>query len=345
MFVDEATIHVKAGNGGDGSRSFRREKYVPKGGPDGGDGGHGASIIFVADPETNTLLDFAGRHHYRAEHGEKGSRQKCTGKTGEDMLVKVPVGTLVHDLDNELLIADMDEPGKLVTVAKGGRGGRGNVHFKSSVNQTPQHAEPGEPGQERNLRLELKLMADVGLAGFPNAGKSTLISACSAARPKVADYPFTTLAPNLGIVELDPERRFVMADIPGLIEGAAQGAGLGHEFLKHIERCKIIIHLVELYPANEKSPVDNYWTIRRELETYSPKLAEKRQVIAVNKLDLLEDDAHLQAVRDALPGETIHAISGATRQGLGELLEDVWRELQEARKQPAESNQKQSSIS
>src|SRR5439155_23213278 len=254
MFVDEATIHVKAGDGGNGCVSFRPEKYVPKGGPDGGDGGNGGSIVLVADVNKNTLLHFAGRHHWRAAKGEAGMGKKMYGKSGEDLVIQVPPGTLVHDIDHQILIADLDAPEKRVVIAQGGKGGRGNWHFKNSVNQTPRYAEPGTEGQERNLRLELKLIADVGLVGMPNAGKSTLLSVISAARPKIADYPFTTLEPQLGIVELDAERRIVVADIPGLIEGAQHGAGLGHAFLRHIERTKIIVHLLDLYPSDGSDP-------------------------------------------------------------------------------------------
>jgi GTP-binding protein len=337
-FVDTAEIHVKAGNGGRGSVSFRREKYIPKGGPDGGDGGDGGSVIFVADPNKNTLLDFAGRHHWHATNGGHGMGKKMYGKGGEDLYVPVPPGTEVYDLGlglqgdggeaekEGLKIADLTEPGQRVVIAKGGRGGLGNWHFRSSTNQAPREAGPGEPGEERSLRLELKLIADVGLAGLPNAGKSTLLAAVSAARPRVADYPFTTLEPNLGIAEIDEDRRLVIADIPGLIEGASEGAGLGHAFLRHIERCKVLVHLVSVFPLDGSDTVENYHTIRRELESFSPLLASKRQVIAANKIDLLvESDEPLQRLREALPGEEIIPISGATGQNVRELLEACWR--------------------
>ncbi len=339
-FVDTAEIHVKAGNGGDGSRSMRREKYIPKGGPDGGDGGDGGSIIFVADPNKNTLLDFAGRHHWYAQDGRNGMRKKMYGRSGEDLFVPVPPGTEVYDLglglhgESEeaggkgLKIADLTEPGQKVVIARGGKGGLGNWHFRSSTNQAPREAQPGEPGQERRLRLELKLIADVALVGLPNAGKSTLISAVSAARPKVADYPFTTLEPNLGIAELDDERRVVLADIPGLIEGASEGAGLGHAFLRHIERCRVLIHLVSIVPVDGSDPVHNYHAIRRELENFSPLLAQKPQIIAANKIDLLgDDDEPLRRLREALPGETIIPVSGATGRNVRELLEEAWKVL------------------
>ena len=365
QFVDTATIHVKAGNGGDGSRSLRREKFIPKGGPDGGDGGDGGSVIFVADPNQNTLIDFAGKHHWFAKSGGNGMSKKMYGRGGEDLVVPVPPGTEVYDLElgdagdemqwsNDeyglieqdeadveepaapakigLKIADLTEIGQQVVIAKGGKGGAGNFHFRSSTNQTPREAVPGAPGEERRLRLELKLIADVGLAGLPNAGKSTLLSAVSAARPRVADYPFTTLEPNLGIAELDDERRLVIADIPGLIEGASGGAGLGHGFLRHIERCNVLIHLVDLVPLDDSDPVENYHTIRRELEAFSPLLAEKPQVVAANKIDLfVNGDEPLLNFRKALPGERIIPISGATRENLRELLEATWKMLQRQR--------------
>jgi GTP-binding protein len=330
MFVDEALIHVKAGDGGEGCVSFRREKYVPKGGPDGGDGGNGGDVIFVADPHKDTLLDFASRHHWKAGRGTAGMGKKMYGKGGDDLFVHVPPGTLVFDAAEGSLLADLDAPGKEVRVAKGGRGGRGNFHFRTPTTQAPRYAEPGTEGQERNLRLELKLIADVGLVGMPNAGKSTLLSVISAARPKIADYPFTTLDPQLGIVDLG-DRRMVFADIPGLIEGAQHGHGLGHAFLRHIERTKIIVHLLDLFPLDGSSPAENYRTIRRELEAFSPTLAEKREVIAANKMDLASEDdtTALDALMDALPDKEIYPISGVSRQGVEALLESLWSILQE----------------
>lgn len=327
MFVDEAIIHVKAGDGGSGCVSFRREKYVPKGGPDGGDGGDGASIIFIADENKNTLLDFAGKHHWTAQKGQNGMGKKMYGRGGDDLVVLVPVGTLIFDTDHGILLSDLDKPGKKAVVARGGKGGRGNFHFRTPSNQAPRYAEPGTLGQERNLKLELKLIADVGLVGMPNAGKSTLLRACSAARPKVADYPFTTLEPQLGIVELIGERRLVMADIPGLIEGAQHGAGLGHAFLRHIERTRVIVHLLDLYPSDFSSPADNYRTIRAELEAFSPELAAKPEVVAANKTDLSLDDDALNALRAELAPLPVMAISGATRQGIDPLLEAAWDKL------------------
>lgn len=337
MFVDEARIHVKAGDGGDGCVSFRREKFVPKGGPDGGDGGDGGSIIFEADPNKNTLLDFTGRHHWRAQRGGAGMGKKMAGPSGDDLVIRVPPGTMIFDEEHGgILLADLDAPGKRVTIAKGGRGGRGNWHFKSPVNQAPRYAEPGTEGQERQLRLELKLIADVGLVGMPNAGKSTLLRAVSAARPKVADYPFTTLEPQLGIAELDGDRRVVFADIPGLIEGAQRGAGLGHAFLRHIERTKIIVHLLDLFPPDGSDPAGNYRVIRKELEAFSPRLAAKRELVAANKLDLATDDGEaLGKLREALADQEVFAISGATHQGLQPLLERIWRILAEERENEA----------
>ncbi|HEX8915679.1 MAG TPA: GTPase ObgE [Humisphaera sp.] len=332
MFVDEATIHVKAGDGGNGCVSFRREKYIPKGGPDGGDGGHGGSIYFVADPHKDTLLDFSGKHDWTAGRGESGMGKKMYGKAGDDLHIHVPPGTLVFDLEHGNLLADLDEPGKQVLICRGGKGGKGNFHFRSSTNQAPRYAEPGEEGQERNLKLELKLIADVGLVGMPNAGKSTLLRAISAARPKVADYPFTTLDPQLGIVEVGTDRRIVVADIPGLIEGAKDGAGLGHAFLRHVERTKVIVHLLDLYPIDGSDPADNYRTIRKELEAFSPKLADKKELIAANKLDLgldEDNDAAMKKLRKSLKGKKVFAISGASHQGLSELLDTVWKMLQE----------------
>ena len=333
VFVDSAEIHVKAGNGGHGCVSFRREKYIPKGGPDGGDGGDGGSVIFEVDPEKNTLLDFSGRHHWSATRGQHGKGAKRTGRGGDDRVVPVPPGTEVYDVglsdlhevdETGVKIADLTQPGQRVTIARGGRGGKGNWRFRSSTNQSPRQSTEGETGEERRLRLELKLIADVGLAGLPNAGKSTLLSALSSARPKVADYPFTTLAPQLGIAELDMERRIVIADIPGLIEGASDGLGLGHAFLRHVERCRTILHVVDL--AGDDPPAA-YRTIRGELEAFSPLLAEKPQVIAANKVDLFEDheelDARLDDLRSVVNG-TILPISGATRVGMADLLETLW---------------------
>jgi len=329
MFVDEADIHVTAGNGGQGCVSFRREKYVPKGGPDGGDGGNGGSVILVADTNKDTLMDFAGKHHWKARSGEGGMGKKMAGMNGEDLIIPVPLGTLVFDTEHNIRLADLNKPGKRAVVARGGKGGLGNWHFRSPVNQAPRYAEPGTEGQERRLHLELKLIADVGFVGMPNAGKSTLLRAVSAARPKVADYPFTTLDPQLGIAILSGDRRIVMADIPGLIEGANTGAGLGTAFLKHIERTKIIVHLLDLYPDNGADPADNYHVIRKELESFSPELAGKREVIAANKVDLAIDEEAIEQLRNSLPNKEIFAISGASHAGLQPLLDRLWDVLQD----------------
>ncbi|HET6248796.1 MAG TPA: GTPase ObgE [Tepidisphaeraceae bacterium] len=340
MFVDEADIHVQAGNGGSGCVSFRREKYVPKGGPDGGDGGRGGSVILVADPNKDTLMDFAGKHHWNAPNGQGGMGKKMAGLDGEDLIVPVPVGTLIYDADHGMRIADLNRPGKRSVVARAGKGGLGNWHFRSAVNQVPRYAEPGTLGQERRLHLELKLIADVGFVGMPNAGKSTLLRAVSAARPKVADYPFTTLDPQLGIAILSGDRRIVMADIPGLIEGAQHGAGLGVAFLKHVERTKIIVHLLDLFPSDGSDPAANYRIIRGELEAFSPELAAKREVIAANKVDLAVDNDALDHLKADLPGKEIFAISGSSHQGVQPLLERLWQVLQEEKaKQPVEAEE------
>jgi GTP-binding protein len=337
MFIDEATIHVKAGDGGHGCVSFRREKFTPKGGPDGGDGARGGDVIFVADHGKDTLLDFAGKHHWNAGRGESGMGKKMAGLSGEDLVIPVPVGTLVYDADHGNLLADLEIVGKRVIICRGGRGGRGNWHFRSPTNQVPRYAEPGTEGGERHLKLELKLIADVGLVGMPNAGKSTLLRAVSAARPKVADYPFTTLDPHLGIVDLIGDRRMVFADIPGLIEGAQDGAGLGHAFLRHIERTNLIVHLLDLYPSDGSDPADNYRKIRTELESFSNTLAEKTEIIAANKDDLSVDSEAVDKLRAALPGKTVHLISGVSRQGLDPLLEQVWTVVKRQREEhPAE---------
>lgn len=332
MFIDEAVIQVRAGDGGNGCVSFRREKYVPKGGPDGGNGGHGGHVIFVADDNVNTLLDFRGNPIWRAQPGEHGRGKQQSGLAGADLIIKVPPGTVIIDTETDEILADLG-PGDRAVIAKGGRGGWGNEHFKSSTNQAPKAADPGEPGEQRKVKLELKLIADVGLVGLPNAGKSTLLSALTSARPKIADYPFTTLVPQLGIAELDSKRRLVIADIPGLIEGASEGAGLGHEFLRHIERTRILVHLLDAAPIDGSNPADNYRMIRAELGNYSSLLAEKDEVIVLNKLDLLDEDeartavAKLRADLQLGREQDVLAISGATKLGTRELLEKVWSML------------------
>jgi GTP-binding protein len=328
MFIDEAQIWVKAGNGGDGCVSFRREKYIPKGGPDGGDGGRGGHIYFQAVENLDTLLDFAGKHHWRAENGRPGSGNNKHGADGQDLIIRVPPGTLIYDRELNLLLKDLNEVELKVCVCRGGRGGKGNKAFATATNQAPRYAEPGKMGQERNIKLELKLIADVGLIGMPNAGKSTLISRCSAARPKIADYPFTTTEPVLGIVELSDFRRFVMADIPGLIEGAHKGAGLGHEFLRHIERTTILVHILDIMPADASDPAENYNTIRKELAQHSETLAQKQEVIVANKIDLDPHHKIVKELRKKLP-QAIHAISAVTGSGIKELTELLWQKLKE----------------
>lgn len=295
-FIDEATIEVRAGDGGNGCVSFRREKYIPRGGPDGGDGGDGGSIFVEADGGMNTLVDFRHNRKFIAQRGENGRGRNCTGKSGEDLVIRVPVGTVVHEADTDELIGDLVHAGQRLLVARGGFHGLGNVRFKSSTNRTPQQSKPGTPGEERELHLELKLLADVGLLGLPNAGKSTLIRAVSAARPKVADYPFTTLHPNLGVVRVAAHRSFVMADVPGLIKGAAEGAGLGIQFLKHLSRTRLLLHLVDLGPQGD--PVADVAAIVAELERFSPELATRERWLVLNKIDLLPGEEREQRCRD-----------------------------------------------
>lgn len=334
-FVDEAEITVEAGKGGNGCLSFRREKYIERGGPDGGDGGDGGSVFLEADPALNTLVDFRFQPRYRAESGQSGGGRNCTGKGGDDLTVKVPVGTTVIDTGTEELIADLDTPGKTVMVAKGGYHGLGNTRFKSSINRAPRKTTNGTPGECRTLQLQLRLVADVGLLGLPNAGKSTLIRSVSAARPKVADYPFTTLVPNLGVVSLGLEQSFVMADIPGLIEGASQGAGLGIRFLKHLSRTRHLLHLIDVLPADNSDPVTNAITIAEELAKFSPTLAAKDRWLVLNKVDLLDADALAeleQRLREQLKWQgPIYRISAISGQGCQELMEQLMESISEHR--------------
>lgn len=326
MFIDEAKIRVKAGDGGHGCISFRREKFIAKGGPDGGDGGRGGDIVFVVDPMLDTLTDFSGRHDWIACNGSCGEGSNKHGADGEDLIIPVPPGTLIFDEEHELLIKDMNEPEMRVRICRGGRGGEGNKAFATATRQTPRFATDGKPGQKRHLRLELKLIADVGLVGMPNAGKSTLISRASAAQPKIANYPFTTLAPVLGIVELSGFRRFVMADIPGLIEGAHDGAGLGHDFLRHIERTRILVHLIDILPPDDSDPVENYHKIWRELKMHSQVLVEKPQIVVLNKADLDPEGIFCDDIRSRLPDsvEDVYTISAVSGQGITELNEHLW---------------------
>ncbi|HZJ55495.1 MAG TPA: GTPase ObgE, partial [Myxococcaceae bacterium] len=326
-FVDQVSIQVKAGDGGNGAVAFRREKFVERGGPSGGDGGNGGSVVFEADSGLSTLLDYRYQQHYRARNGQHGMGSDMNGASAEDLVLRVPVGTLIRDQDSgEELLADLTSPGARAVVARGGRGGLGNMNFATSTRQTPRFAQDGKPGEERRLVLELKLIADVGLLGFPNAGKSTLISRVSRARPKVADYPFTTLVPNLGMVPYKDGMSFVMADIPGLIEGAAEGAGLGHRFLRHVERCRVLVHLVDLSaPGEGRAPLHDLDVLDRELERYSPELAQKPQIVSANKIDLLEARERLPEFQAAMAGRgvPVFPISAATGEGLGPLLDAV----------------------
>lgn len=323
MFIDEAAVYVKAGDGGKGCLSFRREKFIPFGGPDGGDGGDGGNVIFRASSRKSTLIDFRYKPNIKSTRGMYGMGADRHGKNGEDKIVLVPVGTLIYDADSAFLIADLDRENTEFIVAKGGRGGRGNAKFKSSTNQAPRHFEEGTEGEERNLRLELKLMADVGLVGFPNAGKSTLISVVSNAHPKTADYPFTTLNPSLGVIRADDERSFVIADIPGIIEGAHSGAGLGIRFLKHIERTGVILYLIDLMGYEGKNPQDTFVVLKNELMQYNPALLDKKQVVVLNKIDLDPDADKIRELEEQIRkigNLQVCSISAVSRKGIKELI-------------------------
>ena len=337
MFVDEVDIHIKAGDGGRGALSFRREKFVPKGGPDGGNGGEGGSVYMVADPHRNTLVHFRFNPDYKAQRGGNGAGALRTGRGGRDLEIPVPVGTLVYTRNAETgeltQVADLTVLGQRVLLAKGGRGGLGNAHFATSTNRAPRKVQPGEPGEEFDLQLKLKLLADVGLVGYPNAGKSTLISVISAAKPKIADYPFTTLTPNLGVVALSDDRSFVVADVPGLIEGAHEGHGLGHQFLRHIERTKVLVHLVDVSGASGRDPVEDFDTIRRELDLYNADLLKKPQLVAANKIDAVDEPKRVTALEKRakklkLPFFRISAVTG---DGVKELVEAAWPIIAEGR--------------
>lgn len=331
MFIDLVEIYVKAGNGGKGAVSFRREKYVPKGGPDGGDGGKGGDVVIVSDPNMSTLLDYRYKRKYVAENGENGMGALKTGKSGDDIILRVPVGTVVKDKETEEILFDFTEPHQKFIVAKGGKGGRGNTHFKSPTNQAPRKAEPGQPGEERWIILELKLIADVGIVGFPNAGKSTLISMISAAKPKIADYPFTTLEPVLGLVQYKDFKSFVVADIPGIIEGASEGKGLGLKFLRHIERTKILLFLID---ASSENPFKDYKVLVKELKSYSPELLKKPHLVAISKMDLIQEIERKEfekkiksKFRETIKGyskpKAIHFISAVANIGIETLLDKL----------------------
>lgn len=328
QFIDQAEVQVQAGDGGDGLVAFRREKYVPAGGPSGGNGGKGGSVILKATENLQTLLDFRYSHLFKAEHGKRGGPNNCTGASGSDRIIEVPCGTVIYDAETDEIIGDLTTPDQTLCVAQGGKGGLGNAHFLSNSNRAPERALPGLPGESRFLRLELKLLAEVGIIGLPNAGKSTLISALSAARPKIADYPFTTLIPNLGVVRKPSGDGTVFADIPGLIEGAHMGIGLGHDFLRHVERTRLLLHLID---ATDEDPIANYQTIQDELHAYGRGLVDRPQIVALNKLDAVDPDLDIDAIAthlSELSGETVFRISAATRMGLEDLLNQVWQHME-----------------
>ncbi len=338
MFADRAKIYIRSGKGGDGHVSFRREKYVPNGGPDGGDGGHGGSVIFEVDEGLNTLTDFRHIRKYSAEDGEQGGKRNCRGKDGKDIIIKVPEGTVIKELESGKIIADMSGDNRRQVILSGGKGGNGNQHYATSTMQAPKYAQPGQPAKELNLFLELKVIADVGLVGFPNVGKSTLLSRVTNARPKIANYHFTTLNPNLGVVDLDDGKAFVIADIPGLIEGASEGVGLGHEFLRHIERTKVLIHLVDAASTEGRDPIADIYAINKELEAYNADIAHRPQVIAANKIDAIytedgEDPVAKIRAEFEPKGIKVFPISAVSGQGLSELLycvSDMLADINEA---------------
>ncbi len=340
MFADRARIYARSGKGGDGHVSFRREKYVPNGGPDGGDGGHGGDVIFEVDEGLNTLIDFRNIRKYKAEDGEAGGKRNCRGKDGQDIVVKVPEGTVIKEAESGQVITDMSGDNRRVVLLKGGRGGNGNQHYATTTMQAPKYAQPGQPAQELELLLELKVIADVGLVGFPNVGKSTFLSKVTNAKPKIANYHFTTLNPNLGVVDLEGTKGFVIADIPGLIEGASEGIGLGHEFLRHIERTKVIIHIVDAAGTEGRDPVADIYAINKELEAYNPDIAKRPQVIAANKIDAMftgsgEEDGVMAVKKEFEPkGIAVYPISAVTGEGLKELLYHVNKMLEDIGETP-----------
>lgn len=328
MFIDKANIHIKGGKGGNGVVAWRREKFEPSGGPYGGDGGRGGSIILKADEGIRTLMDFRYKRKYLGQNGENGRSKKQFGKAGEDIIVKVPVGTIVKDEATGKVIVDLKEKDQEFIIAKGGRGGRGNAKFATATRQAPGFAEPGTKGKERDIILELKLLADVGLVGFPNVGKSTFLSMVSAAKPKIANYHFTTLKPNLGVVRVADEKSFVMADIPGIIEGASEGVGLGHEFLRHIERTRVLVHIIDVSGIEGRDPVEDYYTIREELLEYNPKLKDKPEIIVGNKMDIPGAEEGLQKLKDEFKDKEIYSLSAATSKGVDELKYAIWNVLE-----------------
>ncbi|MDD4504379.1 MAG: GTPase ObgE [Clostridiaceae bacterium] len=330
MFIDKAKIYVKAGNGGEGRISFRREKYVPNGGPDGGDGGDGGDIVFIVDGNMRTLMDFRYKRKHIAENGEIGGVNNSSGKSADNLYIKVPAGTILREAESGALLGDLKNPGDKVIVARGGKGGKGNQHFATPTRQAPRFAQPGEPGLERWIEMELKLLADVGLVGFPNVGKSTFLSIVTSAKPKIADYHFTTLVPNLGVVDLGSGRSFVIADIPGLIEGAHSGVGLGHDFLRHVERTKVLVHLLDTSGLEGRDPLEDFNKINEELKLYSEKLVNKPQIVACNKMDIPEAEPNYSRVAEELgkKGYEVFPISAATREGISPLMDRVYNLLE-----------------
>ncbi|MEK5426901.1 GTPase ObgE [Cytobacillus sp. FSL R7-0680] len=345
MFVDQVKVYVKGGDGGNGMVAFRREKYVPKGGPAGGDGGKGANVVFIVEEGLRTLMDFRYKRHFKAERGEHGMSKNQHGRNSKDMIIKVPPGTVVTDAETGEVIADLTEHDQQAIIAKGGRGGRGNSRFATPANPAPELSEHGEPGQEREVMLELKLLADVGLVGFPSVGKSTLLSVVSAARPKIGAYHFTTIVPNLGMVETEDNRSFVMADLPGLIEGAHSGVGLGHQFLRHIERTRVIVHVIDMSGMEGRDPYEDYVTINNELQEYNLRLTERPQIIVANKMDMPDAEEHLAAFKEQLEEEyPIFPISAVTRSGLRELLFAIADKVEETPEFPLEHEEEDTGV-
>jgi len=328
MFVDRVIVYCESGDGGDGCSAFRREPHVPRGGPSGGEGGRGGSIIIRAAANVDNLAHIIGHKHWKADRGRHGEGDLRTGRSGNDEYIDVPPGTIVRDIETGFVLRDLKQVGETVEVAKGGRGGKGNKHFATSTNRAPREFERGEKGEQRNVLLELKVIADVGLLGKPNAGKSTLLKRISRADPEIADYPFTTKYPNLGMVQLDHARQFVLADIPGLIEGAAEGIGLGHEFLRHVERTKLLIHLIEPSPMDQSNPVENYLALRQELKLYNPELSDRPEIICITKCELPDAESALELLQEEID-KPIMLISAVTGAGLELMLEEVWKQLQE----------------
>ena len=341
MFIDESVITVISGNGGDGAATFRREKFVQFGGPDGGDGGKGGDVVFIADPNINTLVDFKSSKKFQAGNGEKGSAARCKGKSGEDLIIRVPVGTMIRDFETKKLLLDLDNPNERVVFLKGGDGGRGNIHFKSSVRKAPRIAESGREGAELKIKLELKLLADVALVGYPSVGKSSFINKVSAANSKVASYHFTTLKPKLGVVRMGDEESFVIADVPGLIEGAHEGVGLGDRFLKHIERCKLIIHIVDISGIDGREPEEDFLKINKELRNYSEKLSNKIQIVVANKIDMLYDEEKYDKFEKFIKEqgiEYVYPISVIANEGIKPVLKKAWELIQEIPREELEEH-------